>query len=131
MSLKILTTPSFVRTVLLTVHQQATMRIFDQGKDANNQPIGVYTQAYIKQRQRKGLGSSRKVVLEFTGQMRNDFSLVQDGDSVGSGFNNPFNAKKSDWVESTYKKEIFNLTKNEVELLENLLDQAVQQALNG
>jgi len=120
----------FLRPILLTIHQQVTQRIFDEGRDAKGQPIGVYSQAYIKRRQRKGLGSSPKVVLEFTGQMRNDFSLVEEGEAIGSGFKNPFNADKAGWVEGTYNKEIFNLTLGEVVELERLLDQQAQIVLN-
>ena len=122
--------PEFLKPVLLTVHQQMTRRIFDEGKDANNSQIGEYSDAYVKQRQKKGLGSSKKVILEFTGQMRNDFLLIQDGSNFGSGFTNENNGNKSEWVEDTYDKTIFDLTDQEEQLLEALINERVEQTLN-
>lgn len=120
----------FIRPVLLTVHQQMTVRIFDQGKDSNEQQIGEYSDAYIKVRQRKGLGTNKKVILEFTGQMRNDFRLLEQSDQFGSGFSNQNNADKSRWVEETYSKQIFDLTEAEQKLLEDLLDKKVNDSIN-
>lgn len=117
------------RRVLLTVHQQMTTRIFDEGKDAKNSRIGVYSDAYLKQRKKKGLGSSKKVVLEFTGQMRNDYQLIEKGGKFGSGFLNNFNGQKSEWVEDTYDKSIFDLTSEEERLLTDLLNEETQRIL--
>jgi hypothetical protein len=122
----------FLVPILNTVHQQVVKRIFDDGKDAQGAQIGTYSEPYIKRRQRKGLGANSKVNLEFTGQMRNDFLIVEEGDKVGSGFLNRFNYDKSKWVEATYGKEIFNLTKDEEELLSRLINQGIQNLIaNG
>ena len=107
-----------------------TKRIFDDGKDASGAPIGEYSDEYLKRRAKKGLGTSKKVVLQFTGQMRNDFLLLQDGDNFGSGFTNQANADKSFFVEDTYNKKIFDLTKDEQELLQKLIDKKVDGTLN-
>ena len=123
--------PDFLRPVLQTVHQQMTKRIFDDGLDANNSPIGEYTPEYVKQRVKKGLGSDRKVILQFTGQMRNDFLLLQDGQDYASGFTNNANFDKSVWVEETYNKSIFDLTPDEEKLLSDLINERVDGALSG
>lgn len=107
-----------------------TTRIFDEGKAASGSQIGTYTKAYIETRKKKGLGSSSKVILEFTGQMRNDYHLIQDGPNFASGFLNKVNGDKSEWVEDTYDKEIFNLTKKEQELLDKLVEEKVNDALS-
>ena len=44
------------KRVLLTVHQQIKKRVFDDGLDAKDAPIGKYSKPYIKQRVKKGLG---------------------------------------------------------------------------
>ena len=122
---------SMDKRVLLTLHQQVTTRIFDEGKDANESQIGEYSRPYIKTRVKKGLGGSPKVILEFTGQMRNDFLLLEEGDDFASGFTNTANGDKSYWVEDTYNKEIFKLSNNEEQLLENLYNVELKRTLNG
>ncbi len=108
------------RKVLSSVHSRVLDRVFGDGQDANNAPIGSYSDGYIKQRQKNKWGSSRKVILQYTGQMKNDFSLVKEGGDWGSGFKNKKNGEKSRWVEETYDKTIFDLTKNEEELIDML-----------
>ena len=118
---------SVERAAILTLHQQITRRIFDEGKDAKGSQIGTYSQGYMRARRKKGFGGSRKVVLEFTGQMRNDFSVIEVDGNLASGFKNDFNGKKSYWVETTYGKDIFLLTESEVKLLEDLIDKELQK----
>ena len=122
--------PNFIKPVLLTVHQQMVQRIFDNGLDANDSPIGEYSEEYIKQRVKKGLGSSPKVILQFSGQMRNDYLLLEERGQFASGFTNQANADKSFWVEDTYDKEIFKLTDKEEQLLDSLLNEKVNGALS-
>ena len=106
------------REVALKMLGVTTDRIFTLGKDANNSNIGTYSEGYIKTRKRKGKGSSSKVTLQFTQQMRNDFSVVQSGKNLGLGFKNSKNADKSRFVEDTYNKEIFGHTPQEIVILE-------------
>lgn len=116
--------PKNQNKILLTVHQQVKRRIHDQGKAADRSQIGTYSEEYLKQRQKKGLGSSKKVILEFTGQMRRDFVPIKKGQKIiGSGFTNNANFDKSQWVENTYKKKIYALTKQENELLVKLFEE--------
>ena len=130
--MKALSSDQVITKVLITVHQQVTTRAFDAGKDANNTDIGEYSDKYIKTRQKKGLGTSRKVVLEFSGQMRNDFLLKNQGSNVWtSGFSNEANFDKSEFVEETYKKEIFKLSNNEEKLIDELISNETKRILNG
>jgi len=117
--------------VLQTIHVMIEDRIFEQGKDSSLRIIGKYTEAYIKQRRRKGYPASRKVILQATNQMVNDFKfLVLPGKRYGSGFSNEANVKKSYWVEGTYSKEIFELAKAEDKRLSVILDKELQKVLN-
>ncbi len=118
--------PAFLNPILLTTHQQVKKRIFTDGKDAKNANIGLYTLAYLKRRMKKGFNSSRKVILEFTGQMRRDFvPIKQRRKIIGSGFLNQHNHDKSDWVENTYGKKIFDLTTKEKRFLDRKLQDEI------
>lgn len=118
------------RRAALTFQQQVTVRIFDQGKDKNNQSIGKYSEGYVKQRRKKGLGSNPKVVLQFTGQMRNGFTIVEHQGKIGLGFLNNTNLEKSYWVEDTYKKEVFSATTQEKNLYSGLLEKEINRLIN-
>ena len=106
-------------------------RIFEKGKDGNNSDIGTYSAAYIKQRKRKNWTSSTKVILQATRQMVNDWSLIVDGNSWGLGFKNSTNFEKANYVESTYKKEIFAHTDQEVNQFTTLFQNEVNRILNA
>ncbi len=117
------------RRVILTVHQQQVMRIFDEGKNSNGGMIGTYSPAYIKRRAKKGHSSNPMVVLEFTGQMRNDYSLFfkKDGGAF-SAFKNQANFDKMEFNETRYG-DIFDLTETEADLLDELFTDEVNKIL--
>jgi hypothetical protein len=116
--------------VLATVHVMTDQRIFRDGIDTNGQLIGVYSPEYQKQRRRENYPTSRKVILQATSQMANDYKfLVLPGNNYGSGFSNNFNFNKSIWVEQTYNKSIFALTKSEEKKLEKMLDKEISKLL--
>jgi len=116
-----------LRTVAVTMQAVTSERIFNQGKDMNNAQIGSYSDSYIKQRVKKGLGSNRKVVVTFTGQLQNDWSVVQDGSVVGLGFKNSVNADKAKFVEETYNKIIFEHTIQETKQVNELYGKLVER----
>jgi hypothetical protein len=125
-----LLTDEVEKKVFFTLHQQVKTRIFDQGQDASGSQIGRYSKAYLKKRSKKGY-SGDKVVLEFTGQMKNDFQLVANPQGgLSSGFLNKHNGDKSFWVEETYGKEIFKLTAQEIQLIDKLYDAELNRILN-
>ena len=106
-------------------------RIFDKGKDASNLDIGTYSKEYLKQRRKQGYPNSTKVILQATRQMDNDWSVIQTGKQLGLGFKNSANADKSEWVETTYKKDIFKHTENEKQAINKLVDKEVKKIING
>ena len=106
-------------------------RIFDQGKDADNSQIGTYSKGYLKTRVKDNYPSSSKVILQATRQMANDWSVINNGEALGLGFKNQFNADKSGWVEEAYDKAIFSHTKDELNILQKVLDKEIKRVLNG
>ena len=122
--------PEYILPIALTVHQQMVKRIFDDGKDASGAEIGEYTTGYVRTRERAGLGSSDKVILQFTGQMRNDFSVIENNGTLGHGFKNTANFDKSEWVEETYDKEIFKFTEEEERLFTDLLNKKLDETFD-
>lgn len=69
-------------------------------------------------------GTDSKVILSLTRQMENDFGIVFNGsDGYGLGYKNELNFKKSQWAEENYRKEIFALTAQE----ENLVNDTVHK----
>jgi hypothetical protein len=117
--------------VLESVHVDTDKRIFKQGKAADNSKIGTYTKPYVKYgRRHEGWGPSRKVILQLTSQMVNDYKfLVLSNGNYGSGFSNTKNFDKSEWVESTYKKEIFALTDQEEKSIDVRIDKELTKFL--
>jgi hypothetical protein len=104
-------------------------RIFSQGNDAANSQIGDYSLGYLKTRVKNNYPSSRKVILQATRQMANDFSVISSGRVLGLGFKNKANAEKSEWVEATYKKDIFRHTNGEKDTLGKLVDSEIKRIL--
>ena len=120
-----------IKRVLQTVHVMTDQRIFRDGIDANENLIGTYSASYQKTRRRKNYPISRKVILQATSQMVNDYKLlVLPGGNYGSGFSNTKNFDKSLWVEDTYNKSIFELTKSEEKKMEALLESELQKYLS-
>ena len=118
-------------------------RIFEDGKASNESKIGSYATKPIsisKKRQAKITGKTyfsggyREyksltgkeagfVNLQDTGQMMIDLgSTVVGPNEYGIGFSNTFNADKSEWNETKYKKEIFATTDREDDLFIKVLE---------
>ena len=109
--------------VLQTVHVMTDQRIFRDGIDANGKLIGVYTKEYQKTRRRENYPISKKVILQATSQMVNDYKfLVLPDGNYGSGFSNTKNFDKSEWVEDTYDTVIFDLTNSEVKKKDAIME---------
>ena len=123
----LLNTNKVDREVLTTMQALTSDRIFTKGQDAVGQQIGVYSRGYIKVRIRKGFGTSRKVILQLTQQMRNDWSVIIKGKDLGLGFKNKFNFDKSLFVEKTYKKPIFKHTPQELTKMKQVYGAAVKR----
>lgn len=118
----------------LAVHKP---RIFKDGFDAKGLKIGVYSTNPIsiaKDKQARNTGKTyfkggyaeyKRAVgknpgfvnLRNTEQMMMDYGLVGSVGNYGFGFQNPENAKKSEWMEEKYFKNIFDISRNELEVL--------------
>lgn len=110
------------REAIGTTHAGIVERIFQQGRDSSESNLGTYPEGYLEFRRRVHNRTNRKINLQLTGQMKNDFTPLKIlGDNrYGSGFSNAANAEKSRSVERTYRTSIFELSsKEEKELKEN------------
>lgn len=117
------------RKVLSAIQTQLDIRIFKRGEYANGRELGDYSPEYRRVRAKKGINQTVKVNLQFTGQMRKDFKLkVLGNNQYGSGFDNPANFDKSNWVEDLYRGKIFELSKEEEKLLEQLYAQEIERS---
>lgn len=130
-----------IRTALITTLAVQKPRIFVQGFDSKGTKIGVYGTNPIsisKKNQARNTGKSYfkggyaeykravgknpgYVILRNTDQMYMDYGLVGSTGKYGFGFQNSVNYDKSQWMEAKYKKDIFSISQNEVNVLTNVL----------
>lgn len=128
----------------LAVHKQ---RIFSQGFDAKGQKIGTYSTkpaSISKKNQARNTGKTffkggyaeykravgknpGFVILRNTDQMMMDYGLQGSALSYGFGFQNTDNFNKSQWMQEKYHKPIFELSRNEENVLADVLtDQLIK-----
>lgn len=119
------------RMIATQMLQIVSSRIFDRGEDSDGAAIGNYSDSYMKERRKKNYTSSRKVILQATGDMLSDFSVVSVGGKVGLGFKFSDNLTKVDAVELTYEKKIFYLTDSEKKDAFLIFNNEVKKQLNG
>lgn len=102
-------------------------RIHENGKNANGDDIGTYSNSYLKWRMNNGYGSTGSNVLLFlTGQMQRDWKVIAISDrEYGVGYDNPDNADKADWAEERFG-EIFKLTDSEYEEVKNIINEYIK-----
>jgi len=62
-------------------------------------------------------GTDPKVIISLTGQLENGYTIMPLANGTAIGFANTENFNKSQWVEKTYKKKIFNVTKDELKMI--------------
>ena len=108
-------TPEYMK---VRTGQFATNEVYKRGaKKGQLKPIGVYTKGKNKgqPREKYNRTNDTKVVISLTRQMENDFAVIHSGKDYGLGYKNSLNRDKVDWVEATYKKDIFKMTEAEKE----------------
>lgn len=118
--------------IALTIHQQIKRRIFSEGKNARDQTIGNYAASTMKTRQsprnRGRVPQSRKIILQFTGQMIRDFIPIKKGGKIiGSGFSNKINDMKVRWIERQQRQSIFKMSPKELKLFESLIQKRIDK----
>lgn len=103
--------------VVQNVAGEMKVRIHTDGKDANGSQIGTYSKGYMKYgRPKFNRTSDTKVIASLTRAMENDFKVISTSKGYGIGFSNIDNYAKTFFVEATYKKKIWELTHQELQL---------------
>ena len=127
------TRDKMLRTVALDAAANIKTRIHTDGKNSADQPLGEYTNAYMKKRQENKRGPSKKIIFSLTRQMENDFSLVAANGATGYGlgFKNPDNAQKAEWLQENKKfGAVYKPTQYEVEQMRLVTEQFIVDLLN-
>lgn len=121
---------TLMRDIAETMLGEVRERVHEEGKNANDAPIGSYDPDYIKVRVRKyNRNANPKVILALTGQMENDWSVIPLGNlSYGLGFKNSFNADKAGWVQEKYGR-IYSLTKNELAMVQLIVNEWIKKQI--
>jgi hypothetical protein len=137
-----------IRTALITTLAIQKPRIFVNGFDSKGTKIGTYGVKPIsisKKNQARNTGKTYfkggyaeykravgknpgYVILRNTDQMFMDYGLVGSSGKYGFGFQNSANYDKSQWMETKYKKDIFSISDNEINVLTNVLVDQLNRA---
>lgn len=122
-----------LRPVAFGVLDLITKRIHIDGKASDGGKIGTYTNGYINGlRKQNNRGKGSQVIISLTRQLENSYAVIATGKKgYGIGFLNAFAFQKSQWVEVTYAKPIFDLTKEETQYALDYINDLVKEALNG
>ena len=108
-----------------------TKRIHIDGLASDGQPIGTYSNGYLKLRQtRYNRSADKKVIVSLTRQLENNWSVIATPKGFGIGFLNPFNYQKARWVEQIKQREIFSLTDLESNYAISFINEKTAETLN-
>lgn len=131
-----------IRIALSSVLAEQKQRIFTRGQAATSQKIGRYSTrptSIARKNQARNTGRTTFpggyaqyksaigknpgfVNLRNTDQMMVDYGVeVLGNNRYGLGFSNDFNFDKSNWMEDKYRKDIFDESKKEGDLMEKIL----------
>lgn len=103
-------------------------RIHERGEASDGSQIGEYANSYMRQREQANRGSSRKIIVELTSKLSQDWALFETPTGFGIGFNSPFSVQKMGWVEEQKSKIISNLAAGEKEYIKERLQELVNEA---
>jgi len=122
-----------LRTIATTLTPVIAQRIHIDGKNAEGNQIGEYSNPYMRVRARNKRDASKRVIFSLTRQMENDFSPIATDNGYGIGFKNPLNAQKASWltVEGVGKNKkifpnVYKLSQPENELVVKIEDQFIK-----
>jgi hypothetical protein len=94
-------------------------RVFnsEQGaKDVTGQGLGKYSNSYAQRRQ--GMGLQAKVIdLTYTESLFRDVKTVRNAEKITIAIQSQENREKVGFIENRYKKNIFDLSKSEREVV--------------
>ncbi len=121
---------------LLSAGKKSKRRVYDLDLTGGQYSSGTGSKyKYEKltggpERPKYNRGIDRTVILSLTRQMESDLTVVATSTGYGIGYNNPFNYQKSQWAEAKYKKEIWNLTKEEKDFVMETANKFATDALS-
>lgn len=91
----------------------------------------VKTEFEKKARPNYNRTSDTKVIISLTRQLENDYTVIATEKGYGIGFKNSHNFQKSQWVQMTYNKRIFDLTKEEEQYAVDYINDLAGEAINN
>jgi hypothetical protein len=101
------------RAVATAVMPEMRKRIHVDGKNSRNSQIGVYSNSYLRLRQKKyNRSADSDVVISLTRQLENSYILGGTETSYNISFSTPLSFDKATWMEEKYGK-IWDLTLEE------------------
>lgn len=122
-------TDSLLREISTTLLAEMRDRIHERGIKSDGTQIGTYSNTYLEYRIEQGKGSASNVILFFTGQMQNDFSVAPVGDNAyGLGYSNSLNFDKANYAEAKYGI-IFEPTEQEFQKIEDVAAEFITNTL--
>jgi len=132
-----LSNPEYLfRPVLFGLVDLMTKRIHNNGIAADGSAIGNYSSGYLKKRESKKYNrlEGSKVVISLTRQLEGDWNIAEESvikttKGYGIAFLTKTSFDKSQWVEATYKKKIFALTKTEREYAIDYITELANEAI--
>lgn len=125
-----LTDETILRPVMFGLVDLMTQRIHIEGEDSSGNQIGTYSKGYLRTRAKANRKEGSKVVISLTRQLENAWTVEATPKGYGIGFLNQHNYDKSQWVEATYKKPIFELTQKEREYAVDYISDLVKEKLS-
>lgn len=123
-----------VRSVATTMRAEVAYRIHTEGLDAKGNLIGPagYSEKYLEYRVEKlNRLPDKKVIFSATGQMENDFQVVDTPEGYGLGFLDEFNYNKSKWLEEQFDTVVYGLSDNELALAEKTAQEETDRFIDA
>ena len=119
-----------LRPVAFGVIDLIQKRIHIDGKASDDNAIGIYSSGYVNGlRKKNNRGPSKKVIISLTRQLENNYAVIATPKGYGIGFLNPFDYKKTQYVEAIYDKPIFTLTESERQYALDYINDLVNEAI--
>ena len=113
-------TDSLLREIATSMLSVTRTRIHEQGINSAGSQIGTYSSSYLELRRENGL-SNTNVNLFFTGQMQNDYKVIEISKTeYGLGYSNKLDADKAKWNTERYGR-IFALTDDELSQVRDII----------
>lgn len=129
------------RRVADTLVESITNRIHEEGKKADDSPIGQYKNSYLKLRQKKGRTHSTdpKITFRFTDKMEKEFQVIATENGYGLGWidaeggsgldeGKVTNFDKANYLEKKFGN-VYSLTKSEKEKVKEITEDFIKKNL--